>query len=317
VLVLSMCAALGRGAVHTETAGLPPAANVLLELFTSEGCESCPPADELLIELVRTQPLPGVRIVALSEHVDYWDRLGWVDPFSSALFTKRQEAYGKALRTETYTPQAVIDGRAAMIGSSRAEVLAAIRKAAAAPKATVELTFTPDLQITIPPNLLAADGDVFLVVTGDRLTSNVRRGENQGRALNHDAVTRRVTPVGTTSREGSFAKTVPIEKMLDAAWKRSELRVVVFVQAKGAVVGVNGGQVPSSAFQVPGSRFRIANPRTRTRNPEPGTPNAEPEPGTRNPPTESSPIPLAVAIISRRFSSSAASLLGTVRRLVR
>jgi hypothetical protein len=259
ILAMALAAASAAPA-SWPIAAAPAATNVLLELFTSEGCESCPPADERLIELVRTQPLPGVRIVALSEHVDYWDRLGWVDPFSSALFTKRQEAYGKALRTETYTPQAVIDGRAAMIGSSRAEVLAAIRKAAAAPKATVELTFTPDLQITIPPNPLAADGDVFLVVTEDRLTSNVRRGENQGRTLHHDAVTRRVTPVGTTSREGSFAKTVPIEKMLDAAWKRSELRVVVFVQAKGAVVGLNGGRVPSSGFQVPGSRTSNQNP---------------------------------------------------------
>lgn len=249
--ILAIGLAAAPAAPSARTPGPPVATHVLLELFTSEGCESCPPADELLIQLVRTQPVAGVRIVGLSEHVDYWNKLGWVDPFSSVRFTNRQTAYATALHDDTYTPQAVIDGRFAVVGSSRTDVLAAIRKAAGLPKAAVELAWTPDLQITIPANPVAADGDVFVAITEDRLTSNVRRGENEGRVLNHDAVTRRVSSLGTTSRQGGFSRTVPIAPMLDPSWKRNELSVVVFVQSKGAVVALATSSIVFSPIPPP------------------------------------------------------------------
>ena len=128
----------------TERAVATPAqarrAAVLVELFTSEGCSSCPPADDLLIQLDKEQPVPDAEIVAISEHVDYWNRLGWADPFSSAAFSERQNQYARAFGTnQIYTPQMVVDGRTAFIGSQEGKARREIAQAAQAPKAKVGL----------------------------------------------------------------------------------------------------------------------------------------------------------------------------------
>src|SRR6202521_2208877 len=124
---------------HSENAASIP---VLVELFTSEGCSSCPPADALLSRLGRTQPVRGADIIALEEHVDYWDRLGWKDPFSSEAATARQGEYGQAFGgRQVYTPQMIVDGHAQFVGSSESAALRAIRTAAQLPKPDIQLSW--------------------------------------------------------------------------------------------------------------------------------------------------------------------------------
>src|SRR5262245_13661203 len=108
---------------------------VLVELFTSEGCSSCPPADEVLTDLLQRQPLERVTVIGLGEHVDYWDQLGWRDQFSSQAFTSRQSEYeSKVFHSGSiYTPQLVIDGRFQVVGSDQAAVRRLITRAAESP----------------------------------------------------------------------------------------------------------------------------------------------------------------------------------------
>jgi hypothetical protein len=116
---------------------------VLVELFTSEGCSSCPPADRLMMELERAPRVAKAEVIVLGEHVDYWDRLGWVDPYSSAGFSDRQARHAARFGLGgPYTPQVVIDGQAEAVGSDRPRVLQAITEASSRQKATV--TSAPD-----------------------------------------------------------------------------------------------------------------------------------------------------------------------------
>lgn len=224
---------------------------VLVELFTSEGCSSCPPADQLLIDLARKQTIDGAYVVALSEHVDYWNQLGWTDPFSSKQFSDRQATYGRALGGEVYTPEVVVDGRLTAVGSSREEVLTAIRAAAAKPKALVNLTQTSDFKIAVAPSPATASADVYLAITEDGLSSNVKRGENEGHQLAHDAVTRRLIKLGVTGRDGQFSRTVPQTTIVDPAWKASALHVIVFVQSPRGSVTAIAAQALQPSRQAP------------------------------------------------------------------
>src|SRR6185369_6407543 len=180
---------------------------VLVELFTSEGCSSCPPADKLLAELDENQPVNGAQVIALSEHVDYWNRLGWKDPFSSAQFTERQTDYSRTLRVEDiYTPQMIVDGRIEFVGNQRATALEAIATAARSTKARIEAAIKSSTATSITLSIHAGDvpelprgdrADVILAITESGLMSNVARGENAGRRLTHSAVTRQMIKMGT------------------------------------------------------------------------------------------------------------------------
>ncbi|MGB0005890.1 MAG: DUF1223 domain-containing protein, partial [Candidatus Sulfotelmatobacter sp.] len=170
---------------------------VVVELFTSEGCSSCPPADLLLQKLVQQQPIADAEIIALEEHVDYWNHDGWVDPYSSSEWTERQQAYADVFKDDPYTPEAVVNGRSQFVGNNRGEVEAEIKKAAGNLKTEVRITAASSdanggqrFHVSVEKLAGNSAGDVaeiWLAVTEDGLHSSVMRGENAGRVLQHVA----------------------------------------------------------------------------------------------------------------------------------
>ena len=245
LLAVGAAVAIGTGlaakAAPVVGAGRSP---VLVELFTSEGCSSCPSADAQLARLVRDQPIDGATIIPLGEHVDYWDRIGWRDPFSSAGATRRQRDYVRALRLDSpYTPQMVVDGRAEFVGSDAARAAAAIRDAAARTKAKVDLDVAGGVVGVRVEGAKAGKGaDVMLAVTEDGLSSDVRAGENAGRRLAHVAVVRSLRRIGSIDAEGRFQGDAALA--LEPSWKRGGLAAVAFVQdpASRRILGV--GRAP-------------------------------------------------------------------------
>jgi hypothetical protein len=219
-----------------------PGAIVLAELFTSEGCSSCPPADELLSRLTRQQPLGGITILGMSEHVDYWNDLGWTDPFSSADYSRRQSDYLSRLPNgagnSVYTPQMVIDGAAEAVGSDASDVSRKIALAAARQKAAIRLTTLPSqagslqlqIKVEIPQEITAAEpSDILVAVTEDNLSSAVRHGENSGRHLEHTAVVRHLQSVAVLKgQEREWSGTASIA--VAPEWKPADLKAIAFLQ---------------------------------------------------------------------------------------
>src|SRR5690242_4017290 len=159
---------------------------VIVELFTSEGCSSCPPADQLLESLDRSQPVPRAEIIALSEHVDYWNHIGWTDPYSSPVFSSRQAVYAHRFQLQgSYTPQMVVDGAVEFVGSDGRRAEAAITAAARLEKIPVVLSASMNalhIEVGALPSAAGREkADVYLALARDSGTSNVLRGENQGR----------------------------------------------------------------------------------------------------------------------------------------
>ena len=224
----------------SKTAGTD-AHPILVELFTSEGCSSCPPADALLQTLDTSQPVPGAQLIVLSEHVDYWDHDGWKDPNSSSALTERQADYVRALGLQTaYTPQIIVDGTKEMRANNRQEVNHVLQDARATPKVPVRIG-----EVSVDagnPSLVRArieadgtadkhDAEVYVAVALDRVESQVLHGENGGRHLTHTAVVVQFTKVGKLAKGKSFGETIQLK--LKPGTDPKNIRIVAFVQEPG------------------------------------------------------------------------------------
>ncbi|HTZ72565.1 MAG TPA: DUF1223 domain-containing protein [Candidatus Aquilonibacter sp.] len=221
---------------------------VLVELFTSEGCSDCPPADALLEKLDRSLPVDGASVVVLSEHVDYWNDIGWSDPYSSREFSERQAAYAERFRLPSvYTPQMVVDGRFQLVGSDESGAVSAIEDATKAQKASVTLSSvrweSPNsiaLHVEtgpMPPSIDTKSAAVWIAAADDTDRSSVTSGENGGRTLTHVAVLRTLVRAGIIDRSSGFSGNVSVR--LNPAHAR-DMRLIAFIQepAAGRVWGI-------------------------------------------------------------------------------
>jgi hypothetical protein len=226
-----------------------PPVPILIELFTSEGCSSCPPVDEFVRHIDETQPVAGAQLIVLSEHVDYWDHDGWKDKYSSAQFTERQNGYVHAMNLQTaYTPQMVVDGYIELKGSS-ADIEQTFAKELKVAKIPVRIT---SAKIDAPSQLrvkIEADapekhgGAVWIAVALDHAASQVSAGENSGKQLQHVAVVEELRKVGKLDKGKPFAQDIAVKLKPDTDPKN--LRIIAFIQEsnEGKVLGATGVKV--------------------------------------------------------------------------
>jgi hypothetical protein len=237
---------------------------VLVELFTSEGCSSCPPADALLAKLDGMVTPSGQQIIALSEHVTYWNNLGWTDPFSLQFFTNRQNEYASRFAAdEVYTPQVVVNGAQEALGSDRGAVLKAVQQQALPLPLTFHVMSSQpngknlSVMFTVTGNIPVGGAEVYAVLADDRDTTSVARGENAGRTLSHVAVARRVG-VGVVLRAGEQTLvSIPMAAALRTQTEGGRRLVLVAqLRGQGRVVGLlseelsGGGSTSASETSV-------------------------------------------------------------------
>ncbi len=229
---------------HGDTIPVGASAVAVVELFTSEGCSSCPPADALLRRIHLKTVSSGQLIVGLSEHVTYWNQLGWKDAYSDQVFTDRQERYAASHALEgPYTPQMVVNGGAEFVGSNAVALQRAMQADAARPHADLRIrSLTKDgdaLQVSfILRNAGSAAVDIMAAVTDDADESNVAHGENAGRHLQHVAVARTLTRVATVTGDAEQTVRVPLPAAAHASATAGR-HLVLFAQQphQGRIVG--------------------------------------------------------------------------------
>ena len=204
---------------------------VIVELFTSEGCSSCPPADKQLEFLAKQQPVTGADIITLAFHVDYWDSPNWRDRFSSPLFSRRQELYARQLKLDSaYTPQIVVDGRKEVIATDFNKTLLAIMESAKLVAGSISATAsgnTVRFEVTGLPE--HGPSTLYLAAAEDYIGSKVSGGENAGTKFRHMSVVRELKAV-TAIPAGAEGISVECELPYVPTWKKDNLKYAAFVQ---------------------------------------------------------------------------------------
>ena len=221
---------------------------VLVELFTSEGCGNCPPADKYLAFLESQQPVAGADVITLGYHVDYFNDRGWKDEYSSAEYTRRQNLYAMRLGAESiYTPQMIVDGGAQFVGSDGAKAVETITRAANLEKPDVSATINgKQAEVKITGFGTHNVATAVLAAAEDGLVSDVKAGNNRGKKLPHISVVRILKAFGKVPEKATeFSGNVDLPS--DPAWKAETLRYVVYVQEdqSGRILAagrVNGGK---------------------------------------------------------------------------
>jgi hypothetical protein len=226
---------------------------VLIELFTSEGCSDCPPADALLERLDQFQPVRNADLIVLSEHVDYWDDIGWKDPYSSHEFSIRQGDYARRFRLGSpYTPQMVVDGDVELVGSDERRAIRVIENSIKVAKLPVVLSSihregNNKIAVHVEAGPLVASGrrapaQVLIALADNSDQSSVRGGENSGRILKHVAVVRNLIQAGTIDNGGTFSKDVALST---GNADQRNLRIIAIVQESGLgrVLGVGSARL--------------------------------------------------------------------------
>ncbi len=209
-LVLSVFLLLGPfPATEGSATGLSYPGFALVELFTSQGCSSCPPADQVLRQIAKEAEEQVLPVYALSFHVDYWNRLGWKDPYSQSAFSLRQRNYAKQLPDRVYTPQMVVNGQWGFVGSRATEAKNRVEQALQLPaRAAIGLEARKEgsrvrLDYVLEGNW--SGQDLFFALVEDQVGSDVPRGENAGRTLDHAKVVRELQKIRPQSAKGTFS----------------------------------------------------------------------------------------------------------------
>ena len=251
--VLLFCSPKSKGQASAN--GRTP---VLVELFTSEGCSSCPPADRLL-ESLDAQPTAGMEVIVLSEHVDYWNHIGWRDPYSSHAYSERQSAYGRRFGLESvYTPQMVVDGRSEFVGSNSSalhKALDAVLHSAKIPVRLSAISATGDLLAgrleigNLDSSYGVREAEVYVATALNRAESQVSAGENAGHKLKHVSVVQDIAKIGTLRERQGLSQQIQIK--IHPGDDPNNLRLIAFVQEpqQGRVMGAAASRVRAGAFR--------------------------------------------------------------------
>lgn len=222
-------------------AGDTEAANgsIIVELFTSEGCSSCPPADALLQQIDNKATRNGRRVIAISEHVTYWNHLGWSDPFSDEVYTQRQDEYARRFHLDSvYTPQMVIDGDEQILGSDQKGLLRALEQNRENSPVTFRVSAVERqgdslaVGYSLAGNFPANGADLVAVIADDEEHSNVARGENTGRVLTHVSVARMLKRFKANRAGADNILQIDLPHPINSSAKQAR-RLILFVQEKG------------------------------------------------------------------------------------